>query len=137
MREPDAVWRDWAARAAEGVERVLFVAEDDEGWTGVVGGFRRVDPMEVQLVSMWVDPRARGTGVAQALIRAVATWARELGAARVVLFVQEVNAPGRALYAKAGFRPTGDRMPVGTGRRGFKLVYAASVDELLPNASTL
>ena len=100
----------------------------------MVGGFRRVDPAEVQLISMWVDPRARGRGVATALVRAVATWAQELGARRVVLFVQEVNAPGQALYARAGFRPTGDRMPVGIGRRGFKLVYAASVDDVLASA---
>lgn len=134
MREPDETWREWAAQAAAGVGRALFVVEDDAGWLGVVGGFRRVDPAEVQLISLWVDPRARGRGVAQALIQAVAAWAREVGARRVVLFVQEVNAPGQALYAKAGFHPTGDRMPVGIGRRGFKRVYAASVDELLPKA---
>ena len=113
---------------------MLFVAEDEKDWVGVVGGFRRVDPAEVQLISMWVDPLARGRGVATALIHAVATWAQGLGARRVVLFVQEVNAPGQALYARAGFRATGDRMPVGIGRRGFKLVYAASVDDLLANA---
>jgi hypothetical protein len=49
----------------------------------------------------------------------------------VVLFVQEANEPGRALYVRAGFRPTGDREPVGAGRPGFKLVVAAGVDELL------
>ncbi len=97
----------------------------------MVGGFRRHDPSEVQLISMWVDPRARGRGAAQALIRAVASWGREVGARRVVLFVQEVNTPGQALYLKAGFHPTGDRMPVGIGRPGFKLVFAASVDDLL------
>jgi GNAT superfamily N-acetyltransferase len=122
-------------QASEGVEKVLFVAEDDQGWAGVVGGFRRLDPREVQLISMWVDPRARGRGVGQALIREVATWARELGSRRLVLFVQEVNSGGQALYLKAGFRPTGDRMPVGIGRPGFKLVFAASVDELLPARS--
>ena len=135
VREPESTWRDWATQASEGVEKVLFVAEDDEGWAGVVGGFRRLDPREVQLISMWVDPRARGRGVGQALIREVATWARELGSRRLVLFVQEVNSGGQALYLKAGFRPTGDRMPVGIGRPGFKLVFAASVDELLPARS--
>ena len=98
---------------------------------GVVGAFRRLDPDEVQLVSLWVDPRARGRGVARSLIRAVAGWAQGLGAGRVVLFVQEANAPGRALYLRAGFRPTGDREPVGAGRPGFKLVVVATVDELL------
>jgi len=133
VREPDAWWESRATEAAAGTDRVLYVAEDD-GLLGVVGGFRRLDPDEVQLVSLWVDPRARGRGVARALIRAVAIWARDLGARRVVLFVQEANAPGRALYLRAGFRPTGDREPMGPGRPGFKLVVAAAVDDLLADA---
>ena len=35
------------------------------------------------------------------LIRAVARWATSVGAQRVYLFVQESNAPGRALYERA------------------------------------
>jgi RimJ/RimL family protein N-acetyltransferase len=131
VREPDAWWRAWTAEAAAGTERVLFVAEDEAGLLGVVGGFRRLDPDEVQLVSLWVGPAARGRGIAQALIHVVAGWARGLGARRVVLFVQEANAPGRALYVRAGFRPTGDREPVGAGRPGFKLVVSAAIDDLL------
>ena len=134
VREPDEVWRDRTAEAAAGVDRVLLVAEDDEGVLGVVGGFRRLDPAEVQLVSLWVAPRGRGRGAARALIRAVAGWARERGAERVVLFVQEANEPGRALYARMGFAPTGDREPVGAGRPGFKLVLAAPVEVLLATA---
>ena len=131
VREPDDVWRERAAEAADGEEKVLFVAEDGERLLGVVGGFGRLDPGEVQLVSLWVDPSARGRGVARELIRAVAAWARDRGADRVVLFVQEANEPGRALYLRAGFRPTGAREPVGAGRPGFKLVVTATVDELL------
>jgi len=131
VRDPDATWQAWTGEAAEGPDRVLFVAEDGDALLGVVGGFRRLDPSEVQLVSLWVDPDARGRGVARSLIRAVARWARDRGAGTIVLFVQEANAPGRALYVRAGFRPTGAREPVGPGRPGFKLVVSASVDELL------
>lgn len=131
VREPDTVWQEWTVEAAAGVDKVLYVAEEDGRVLGVVGGFRRRDPGEVQLISLWVDPGSRGRGVAQALIRAVASWARKLGAGRVVLFVQEANAPGRALYLRAGFRPTGAREPIGPGRPGFKLVVTAAVDELL------
>ena len=131
VRDPDATWEAWTAEAAAGLDRVLFVAEDGDAFLGVVGGFRRLDPGEVQLVSLWVDPDARGRGVAQSLIRAVARWARDRGAGTIVLFVQEANAPGRALYIRAGFRPTGAREQVGPGRPGFKLVVSASVDELL------
>ena len=131
VREPESTWRTWVADGAEGIDKVLFLAEDTFGLLGVVGAFGRLDRQEVQLISLWVDPRARGRGAARGLITAVAEWARDREAARVVLFVQEANAPGRALYAKAGFTPTGDRAPVGAGRPGFKLVLSAPVDALL------
>jgi len=132
VREPDAVWRDWVADAAAGDKKTLLVAEEDSHWLGVVGAFARVNPAEVQLISMWVDPTARGRGVARDLIRAVAGWTAERGSTRVVLFVQEANEPAQQLYERAGFRPTGDRTPASAGRSAFKLVLAAPVGDLLP-----
>ncbi|MGZ8686866.1 MAG: N-acetyltransferase family protein [Gaiellaceae bacterium] len=131
VREPEATWRDWVAGAAAGEEKTLLVAEEDGRWLGVVGAFARVDPLEVQLISMWIDPAARGRGLAQKLIRAVAAWALGRGSSRVVLFVQEANTPAQALYEKAGFHRTGDRAPAAGGRSAFKLVLAASVHDLL------
>jgi ribosomal protein S18 acetylase RimI-like enzyme len=131
VREPDQVWREWVADAAAGDQKTLFVAEENARWLGVVGAFARVNPREVQLISMWVDPQARGRGVARDLIRAVAGWTAERGSTRVVLFVQEANEPAQQLYARAGFRPTGDRTPASAGRSAFKLVLAASVGDLL------
>ena len=131
VREPESTWRNWVADAAAGDEKTLFVAEVNGRWLGVVGAFARVNPLEVQLISMWVDPAARGRGLAQQLIRAVAEWALGRGATQVVLFVQEANAPAQALYVRAGFRPTGDRAPAAGGRSAFKLVLVAPVEELL------
>ena len=132
VREPDEVWQTWVSEAEAGDKKTLFVAEGNEGqWLGVVGGFVRVDPSEVHLVSMWVDPEARGLGVARALIQAVGEWANERGAATVLLFVQEANGPARSLYERAGFTPTGDRTPIGTGRVGFKVLLTADVQALI------
>ena len=131
VREPDATWRDWVAEAAAGEDKTLFVAEDGDAWLGVVGAFVRVNSLEVQLISMWVDPGARGRGVARDLIRAVATWTLGRGSTRVVLFVQEANTPARSLYERAGFRLTGDRAPASAGRSAFKLILAAPVADLL------
>ena len=131
VREPEATWQAWTADAALGDEKTLLVAEEAGRWLGVVGAFARVDAREVQLISMWVAPEARGRGVAQQLIRAVARWAGERGASRIVLFVQEANTPAQRLYERAGFRPTGDRAPAAGGRSAFKLVLAASVGDLL------
>jgi len=131
VREPDQTWRDWVADAAAGDQKTLLVAEEDGQWLGVVGAFARVNPLEVQLISMWVDPKARGRGVARDLIRAVAGWTVGRGSTRVVLFVQEANEPAQQLYERAGFRPTGDRTPASAGRSAFKLVLAAPVGDLL------
>ncbi len=65
-----------------------------------------------QLVGMWVDPCARGLGVADALIEAVAAHASAHGAPAVVLWVTEVNDRARAFYQRLGFAPTGARQPV-------------------------
>ena len=131
VREPDAMWRDWVGEAAAGDQKALFVAEESGNWLGVVGAFVRVNPLEVQLISMWVDPQARGRGIAQDLIRAVAAWAGDRGSTTVVLFVQEANEPAQLLYERAGFRRTGDRTPASAGRSAFKLVLAAPVADLL------
>jgi len=131
VREPDQTWRDWVADASAGDQKTLLVAEEDGQWLGVVGAFARVNPLEVQLISMWVDPKARGRGVARDLIRAVAGWTVGRGSTRVVLFVQEANEPAQQLYERAGFRPTGDRTPASAGRSAFKLVLAAPVGDLL------
>ncbi len=131
VREPDATWRDWVADAADGTQKTLLVAEEHGRWLGVVGGFVRVDPTEVQLISLWVAPAARGRGVAQELIRSLAAWAREARAERVVLFVQEANLPARRLYERAGFRATGDQAPASAGRSAFKLILGAPVADLL------
>jgi len=131
VREPDATWREWVAEAAAGEDKTLFIAEDGDAWLGVVGAFVRINAREVQLISMWVDPEARGRGVARDLIRAVATWTLGRGSARVVLFVQEANTPARLLYERAGFSLTGDRAPASAGRSAFKLILAAPVADLL------
>lgn len=58
---------------------------------------------EVELISLWVAPEARGRGLAGELVGAVVAWAREVGATRLVLGVREHNAPAIALYRRHGF----------------------------------
>lgn len=52
------------------------------------------------LEDLFVDPVARGQGVARALIEAVAQHARSAGAARLYWLTHETNATARALYDK-------------------------------------
>ena len=129
LAQPEESWSAWVADAT-GETKALFVAEEEDRWLGVVGSFLRVDPSEAQLISMWVDRDARRRGIAQELIRAVATWARARGCNTVCLFVQETNLAAQRLYEKAGFAPTGDREQL-SRRRGFKLLFTAPIEDLL------
>ncbi len=112
-QRPDTVWHERAGAAATGKCTALFVAEDGERWLGLAGGVvdEETPPGEVELVSMWVAPAVRGSGLGRRLIAAVAAWARAAGATQIRLWVTEGNAPAIALYQRAGFVFNGETAP--------------------------
>lgn len=61
-------------------------------------------PESVYLYSLWLDPDARGHGVARGLLEAALDWARGQRAQTVTLRVAADNAVARGVYEKAGFR---------------------------------
>lgn len=63
---------------------------------------------EFLLWGMYVQPGARGSGVAGRLVQAVLAEARARGAARVVLDVTSNNLGAIRLYEKCGFRLSGN-----------------------------
>jgi GNAT superfamily N-acetyltransferase len=110
----EAHWRD---RIARGGTFLAFVPDTGipevsaSEPAGLIGGYQE-NPATVELVSMYVRPRARGRGVGDALVAAVIGWARDQNAAEVHLWVTEANAPARALYERCGFTLTGERQPL-------------------------
>lgn len=58
-----------------------------------------------ELIALWVEPDARGLGVAHALVAEGLRWAGDQGYARVQLYVTASNDRARSFYAKSGFRP--------------------------------
>jgi len=62
------------------------------------------------LRDLYVDPDARHTGVARALLSHVADAARTEGAHRLSLQTDATNERALQLYAKAGFEPVADVM---------------------------
>ena len=77
---------------------LTLVARVDGEVVGVASGMPTDDGVE--LISMWVDPAARGTGTARALIDAVVAWA---GARPTYLMVRRDNARAIAAYERTGF----------------------------------
>ena len=108
---PEHVWHERAAHGAAGGDHVTFIAEQDERWVGMATGLaeapghsRTLGPM---LVGMFVDGRARRSGVGLALVNSVVAWARARRAACLTLWVTSSNDAAIALYRRCGFRPTG------------------------------
>ncbi len=94
----------WRARLTD--VPLNLAARWQNRWVGMVSG-ARVDANRAELLSLWVDPSARGHQVGDALLEAVAAWARREGATWLALDVRSDNAPAIALYRRQGFRDVG------------------------------
>jgi GNAT superfamily N-acetyltransferase len=103
-REPD----EWQARLANRIQWVARIGHRVVGTVGAIGG----DGETLELVSMWVEPDARGSGVADALVDAVLRRARIDGTPYVSLWVSQGNDRAEQLYARHGFVRTGATQPI-------------------------
>jgi len=97
LREPDVI---------------VFVAEEDGEVLGYV--YAALEPQSWKELrdaagfvhDLVVEERARGRGIARALMEAAIEWLKEQGAPRVVLGTAEQNAAAQRLFTKLGFRRT-------------------------------
>jgi GNAT superfamily N-acetyltransferase len=116
-REAAFVEPDWLRRIARGGNFLAFIPEvsapevSASEPAGLIGGYPETADI-VELVSMYVRPKARGRGVGEALVAAVFGWAEARDAKTVHLWVTESNDPARALYERCGFSLTGERQPL-------------------------
>lgn len=103
---PDAGdWRDvdlrWRLREP-GFDPEGFVLAEDPG--GLVGYcWMRVEDTDGWVYFLGADPRARGTGLSDALCSRGMAWATMRGADRCLLYVDGDNEPAIRLYRRLGF----------------------------------
>jgi ribosomal protein S18 acetylase RimI-like enzyme len=103
---------DWRRRISRGGTFFAYISDvDGAPPDGIVGSFQE-HPGTVELVSLWVRPRARGRGVGEALVTAVINWAKSRSVASVHLWLTDTNQRARRLYERCGFRLTGERQPM-------------------------
>ncbi|WP_433598702.1 N-acetyltransferase family protein [Nocardia sp. CA-135953] len=94
-------WRQWMGT------RLLFVAEHDGRVVGSAGIVTEPDDRPPIVVSVWVDPSARGTGASDRLLAATIDWTRANGHEELRLWVVEGNLHAESLYLRTGFAFTG------------------------------
>jgi putative acetyltransferase len=84
----------------------VFLLARDAGGTAVgCGGLRLLGPGSGEVKRMYVDPAARGTGVAAALLRALEDHARDLGITRLLLETGTGQPDAIRFYQREGYAP--------------------------------
>jgi ribosomal protein S18 acetylase RimI-like enzyme len=103
---------EWRNRLRpDGYPHFVCFDESDQPVGLVVGGPDDVDSDIAHLFAMWVEPHARGTGAADALVEAVVRWADAEGCTSVQLLVTEGNERAERMYRRNGFERSGRSFP--------------------------
>jgi ribosomal protein S18 acetylase RimI-like enzyme len=124
----DDAWQHRADRP----DGTMIVAVDDTGRFVAMGsGGPAPDTVDFAAIyGMWVDPSARGQGIGQGIIRALADWARSAGYREIGLGVTIGNEAATALYERLGFRDVGLRYPLRDGTDLVIQVMTTSLEDL-------
>jgi GNAT superfamily N-acetyltransferase len=119
LAHSDEEWRGIVA-----VFKTEFVAMHGDKPVGMAGGVKHPESdSALQLVSVFVEPEARGNGTSDQLVRSVVGWASDNNYREVRLWVLEDHFSAVHLYERTGFRPTG---ATNEGPRGprFEMTHA-------------
>lgn len=119
-REAEFTAAQWRRRLRDHAQ---FVALADGQPVGLIGA-QHENLETVYLYSLWLDPTARGLGLARSLIAAAAQWARERGAGTARLRVAAENTAARTVYASLGFTIAGTEASTPSGELAMTLTLS-------------
>ena len=97
---------EWKQRASGKNGPKFFIAYVFGEAVGLIGGVFTND--EFELISMWVAPDHRGTGVGEGLVQVLQNYARGEGHTAIVLMVSPSNKRACGLYQKCDFEVFGE-----------------------------
>jgi ribosomal protein S18 acetylase RimI-like enzyme len=105
---------DWLKRSTtwSSDKSATWIALDEGTPCGIIAGkFDDEIAQRAHVLSMWVAPTHRRTGLATTLLDRVQAWAAASGANELRLMVTSKNDPAIHLYQKYGFTRTGYTEP--------------------------
>lgn len=85
-------------------EVAFYVARDGERAVGIAGLVTEAGASRGELKRMFVDPAARGRGVAAALLERIEADASARGLTEIVLETGDLHDAAQALYTRHGYR---------------------------------
>ncbi|HUP32017.1 MAG TPA: GNAT family N-acetyltransferase [Gaiellaceae bacterium] len=103
----DATYIDWAVRSCTepGVCDAVYAADLDGEVVGFIT-YRLLSPDDAEIVLGGVLRHARRLGIYRSFLVHGMAWARERGAARVIVSTQITNVAVQKVWARLGFEPT-------------------------------
>jgi ribosomal protein S18 acetylase RimI-like enzyme len=101
----------WRRRLRDHAQFAVLVGEQPVGLIGA----QLENADTVYLYSLWLDPSARGQGLARPLVAAAVDWARDRRARTVTLRVAHDNAVARGVYQSLGFIAKATESPSDVG----------------------
>lgn len=122
QREVTFTAAQWRRRLRDHAQFAAWIGNRPVGLIGA----QQETTDNVYLYSLWLDPQARGQGLARPLVTAAVDWARERRARRVTLRVATDNAQARNLYESLGFTVTVGESPDAPGEVTMTLTVSAS-----------
>lgn len=110
---PDSVWIDRCTQPPDGAAATFGAFVGDRA-VGMAVGLDKSRPGRsvVAVVSVYVSPDHRRTGVADRLMAGVEDWAVARGVRWTSLWVVDGNDGARAFYEQRGYRSTFDRQRI-------------------------
>ncbi len=124
-RESQRSNEDWlkVASAWSSGQSVFYIALDEGAPCGMIAGkCDEIAPRRAWVLSMWVAPAHRRTGLGARLMDKVAYWAQNLAIGELYLHVTSNNSAAQNFYEKCGFTRTGITQPYQKERGRFDTV---------------
>ena len=110
----------WRRRLRDHAQFAVLIGDRPVGLIGA----QLENTETVYLYSLWLDPIARGQGLARPLVTAAVDWARERGARTVKLRVAVDNAVARGVYESVGFAVNTTESPSDSGEVAMSLTVS-------------